>query len=757
MRTAFAALGLLFVMSTLARADDVAPHRSLGRLVSSNGHVVVSYNRATNRVDTFLEHPYRFRSPNNAPADLCFSADETRDLAFDQYFGVRINGNGVWLPDVPATTAMYVNGTNIFYTEQFAGPDRKIGIVTHAFAPMTLDAPAMVMLVNFTNLGTAPLTVSPYALFNYHLGDAAGGREPSASGEEVSWDGARHTLYEYGPGQGTMAYVALSDLASTSTATGENGAYQSLLRGASLDGSTGTSGPTDDVAPGFEGVTATLQPNETIWFAVATVWAADEDAAPDVDRLQAWVDGRSPSEILHDESDAWATWIGELPSSVPVEDRGIYRQSLVVLRTAQVRESGSAFGQILASLPPGLDRPESTWNITWVRDMAYATAALARSGHLHEARDALYFQLHAPRGLHTAEVGMRYRISVTRYFGDGSEESDCNENGPNIEFDGFGLFLWSLGEYVNAGGDPQIFATDWPVIESEIGDVLASQIDSSGTIRADSSIWETHWNGQERRFAYTSITAARGLCDAAELATSLGHVDAAARFRAAGERVRDALLDTHTDSRGAIGQSVEDLLRGSGYIDAAAIEAVNFGLVRPDGRSARATFAAIRDNLLVPTGRGFMRNDDGGDYDSAEWVFVDLRLLTAEISSYFDDRASVLAWTLGQARANDNEFAELLNRDTGDYTGSMPMVGFGAGAFVLYETRMASQPSVACGSYAEEPPPPTVDGGTPDAGTATDTHGCSCQTTTSSRPNITLSLLASLALVAAFARRRRFS
>lgn len=755
MRTWSAVLLLVLFVSTIARADGVAPHRSFQRLVSSNGHAVVSYNRTTNRVDTFLEHPYRFRTPNNAPSDLCYSADETRDLAFDQYFGFRTGDHGEWLSDETATSANYLNGTNIISTAQYAGENREISVATHSFAPMTLDAPAMVMLVSFTNYGSEPVTFSPYALFNYHLGDAAGGREPSADGEEVSWDVERHAFYEYGPGQGTMAYVALSEVTWTSVSVGESGAYESVRRGESLDGTTTTSGPTNDVAPGFQGTVTTLNPNDTVWFAVGTVWALDEDAAPDVDRLLAWVDNRTPTQLLQDEATAWTSWIGDIPSTIPVEQRALYRQAMVTLRTAQVRESGSSYGQILASLPPGFDRPESTWNISWVRDMAYATAALARAGHLQEARDALYFQLHAPQGRHTAEVGMPYRISVTRYFGDGTEESDCNENGPNIEFDGFGLFLWSLGEYLRAGGDPQIFEADWPVIESEIGDVLISLIDSSGTIRADSSIWETHWNGHERRFAYTSIAAARGLCDAAELATQLNHDDAASRFREAGERIRDSLLDTHADSRGAIAQSVEDLLRGSGYIDAAAIEAVNFGLLNPNGRSARATFSAIHDNLRVPSGHGFMRNDDGGDYDSAEWVFVDLRLLTADNSAYFDDRVDLLSWTLGQAAANDNVFAELNHRDTGDYTGSVPMVGFGAGAYVLYALRGTEPAPSACGSYADEPPVPmpNADAGVDVVGE--EPGGCSCGVAHSASRFSRASLLLLLAMLVVLARRRR--
>jgi hypothetical protein len=48
------------------------------------------------------------------------------------------------------------------------------------------------------------------------------------------------------------------------------------------------------------------------------------------------------------------------------------------------------------------------------------------------------------------DAGVPYQISVCRYYGDGTEWSDSNTNGPNIEFDGFGLFLWALDQYVTA-------------------------------------------------------------------------------------------------------------------------------------------------------------------------------------------------------------------------------------------------------------------------------------------------------------------
>ena len=58
-----------------------------------------------------------------------------------------------------------------------------------------------------------------------------------------------------------------------------------------------------------------------------------------------------------------------------------------MLRMAQSREPNRpgryGNGLIIASLPDGV------WFTPWVRDMAYATVALALMGHRDEARDNL--------------------------------------------------------------------------------------------------------------------------------------------------------------------------------------------------------------------------------------------------------------------------------------------------------------------------------------------------------------------------------
>jgi len=155
----------------------------------------------------------------------------------------------------------------------------------------------------------------------------------------------------------------------------------------------------------------------------------------------------------------------------------------------------------LASIAPG------QWNITWVRDMAYATVALAKSGHFAEAKRALAFQMGATVGGYQTQVGVPYQISVVRYFGNGTEESDSNADGPNIEFDGFGLFLWSLHEYVKASGDTATLTTWWPVVQSKVADLL---VDLGSALERAAKTFRIHDHHRRERSLCSSRSGDHG-------------------------------------------------------------------------------------------------------------------------------------------------------------------------------------------------------------------------------------------------------
>ncbi len=431
------------------------------------------------------------------------------------------------------------------------------------------------------------------------------------------------------------------------------------------------------------------------------------DAQGAVDAVRAWVASRTPDKILADEIAGWQAWQTAAPSGASALESSVFAESQAMLRMAQVSAADASDGQILAAVAPG------QWNITWVRDMAYSTVALARTGHAAEAKRALQFELGANVGAYQSYVGSPYQISVVRYYGDGEEWSDSDSNGPNVEFDGFGLFLWALDAYVGLSNDTASLATWWPTVKPKVADVLASLQETSGLIAPDSSIWETHWNGNQKHFAYTTIAAARGLCAAADLATKAGDATSAAKYLAAGQKARDALLGLRAPD-GTLAQSQEALAQGTNWLDAAAIEAVSFGLVDPHKHTAHATVAAIQSGLVPPSGRGFFRNQGGGAYDSAEWIFVDMRVGRAlETTGQPQASADLLAWNVAQASDNFGILSELHDCVTADYAGAAPMVGFGAGAYVLSLLDRGQPVAPSCGAFAPEPDEPTDAG--PDA------------------------------------------
>jgi MYXO-CTERM domain-containing protein len=108
------------------------------------------------------------------------------------------------------------------------------------------------------------------------------------------------------------------------------------------------------------------------------------------------------------------------------------------------------------------------------------------------------------------------------------------------------------------------------------------------------------------------------------------------------------------------------------------------------------------------SGRGFMRSDAGDAYSSNEWVFIDLRAARAlELQGNASYSQSLFAWNVDQASDNFGEFSELHDPTTADYAGQSPMVGFGAGAYLLSLYDRGKPASPTCGAFASEPANPS--------------------------------------------------
>ncbi len=378
----------------------------------------------------------------------------------------------------------------------------------------------------------------------------------------------------------------------------------------------------------------------------------------------------------------------KMPKGISAKQRALLEQSISVLKMAQIPPQGvfkKSRGQILASLPPG------GWNIAWVRDGCYSILGLNRLGLFDEAQRVLSFMLHTESNHYEHfifkdgkdyGVGVPYQISVCRYFGDGKEESDYNDDGPNIELDGFGLSLIALCDYVHRSGDSAFFKKNYELLSSKVADPIIHCIDTNNVIRIDSGPWERHLPGKQ--FAYTSIACAAGLRDFAELSSQLKIGDAGKYYNAY-ERLLGGISKELVVNNKFIKGNVEASDSSAyDYFDGGTFEAFGFGLFK-NKNFFHSQLKEYKKILGVQGGiHGFSRINKGDWYETAEWILLDLRAASA-MHRFGDQKGArhLVNWVTDQAALNYNLIPELYDKKTSFYDGAVPMVGFGAGAYAI--------------------------------------------------------------------------
>lgn len=379
----------------------------------------------------------------------------------------------------------------------------------------------------------------------------------------------------------------------------------------------------------------------------------------------------------------------KIPAGVSAAERNVIEQGITILKMSQVSDKEVfplAKGQVMASLRPGV------WAICWVRDGAFAIEAMSKLGMYAEARKALEFMLYAKptdQYIHYVHsdgkdygLGVPYIISLTRYFGNGREESDyAGEGGPNIEIDDLGLFLTALYQYVNESGD-RAFFEKWDREIRIIGNAISHNTNEKDIIRRDSGPWEHHLPGKE--FMWTSGTCARGLQLTAALQKKFGMEYQS--FDEAATRLYNGIMkNCLVNGKYIKGNATEQDPADHHYFDAATFELFANGLVN----DRKLFFTHMQEyskhnRTAGDAARGYIRFNSNDSYENQEWPFAGLRVAVAQKNMGSMPEAKKLVDRITQyASRNNNQVPEIISNDMGIYKGAIPMVGYGSGAYIL--------------------------------------------------------------------------
>ena len=443
--------------------------------------------------------------------------------------------------------------------------------------------------------------------------------------------------------------------------------------------------------------------------AASAAWALialekESDAEPAIQEFARWRAGLPPTALIAREIAQFEQWRAKPRVRFKNQaERHLWRQSETMLRIAQSREPNRADrhgnGLIVAALPDVYSTP-------WVRDMAWATVALAQMGHKAEARAALlaYFNAQPTGKMRTAANGADYQVSIVRYFGNGEEEPFFTmEGATNIEFDDWGEALWALGEYLCKYDDPSLLGAATfrgPLFETA-RDFIAKPLMANMEpyhggliVDADTSIWEEHQK-DKKHFAFSTAMAIVGLKEFAQLAQRAG--DETAR--------KDAIDHVALLQKGFDAAFIRDgTLHGTlepgekNDIDGALIPIINFGLVR-DPEVIRRTIDRMR--LLKVASGGYRRvRSNYTDpkifeywYEREEFLFVDFTFAELQRRLGRTGEADAMLARIVRKAAADHDIipemyvalpCQLFPGKIGDPTGALPMVGYGAGAYVLH-------------------------------------------------------------------------
>ena len=258
---------------------------------------------------------------------------------------------------------------------------------------------------------------------------------------------------------------------------------------------------------------------------------ADADAAAAA--MTTWANNRAPDQILADARAEFEAWRKPPPATVPLcsdNETRLWRQCEAVLRMGQIREPNTATrknnGMILATPAAGL----VAHGLGARRDLRRRGAGALGPPRRGQGRARLLPRRRRRSAATPATSNnVNYRISLTRYFGNGDEECDWNSIGPEHRDRRLGpravggaRLRRGLGRHGLARRRRRRTATVYDVMQAQVAGALECEPRDLERHRARRLVHLGGAPATSKHFAYTTLAAARGFCDMAAMAKQGG-------------------------------------------------------------------------------------------------------------------------------------------------------------------------------------------------------------------------------------------
>jgi GH15 family glucan-1,4-alpha-glucosidase len=305
----------------------------------------------------------------------------------------------------------------------------------------------------------------------------------------------------------------------------------------------------------------------------------------------------------------------------------LLQRSLDVLREGQAPS-----GAFVASPAFGVYR------YSWLRDGAFCAHALDLAGEKERAGAFHRWTAAAVEGQReraTRAIGevrsggepAHEEMLPTRYTLDGNLEPPDDETWPNFQLDGYGMWLWSLGAHT--AGAAQLDGLR-PAVT-----LAADYLDACWQLPCYGP-WEEFDDG---RHAPTLAAIAAGLRAASRLLDD-------PRYDETADRIVARLLDEFVVDGRFKRCATDERLDGS-----LLWLAVPFGVVAPDDPRMQATVAAVRRDLVGPSG-GVRRYRGDTYFGGGEWILLACSLAWHELVAGPGDGSDMRSWVREQALPN---------------------------------------------------------------------------------------------------------